>query len=227
MFNSLLFLFFLALAAAPALALWAIPGVPVQFRALLVTAVLFICSSFVIARSLKILGMNYDEIGLRLPRKETLKRDALLLVFGTSACLLWLRLYFGAFKMLLPAEYARLEALKYSGYIQFLAEWGRTGGFPGAAALCCGTLLLVAIEELAFRGVIFNYLRREHTYKEALIWSSALFTLAHLNPHNFPITFVVGLIFALLYVKSGGLVVPIFAHLAYNLSVIYFGKYLH
>ena len=213
-------------STAPALALWSAGGIPVKVRAGLVTAALFISSLLVIFKFLKKTGMNYSEIGLKPPHKETLKRDALLLVSGTLACLLWLHLYFSAFKMLLPAEYARLEALKYSGYIQFLAEWGRTGGLPGAAALCLGMLLLVAAEELAFRGMVFNLLRREYSLKGALLWSSALFTLAHLNPHNFPISFGVGLLLGLLYVKSGGLAVPISAHLAYNLAVIYLGRYM-
>lgn len=227
MFNSLLLLFFLALASAPALALWSAGGIPVKLRAVLVTATLFISSLLVIARFLKKQGMNYSEIGLKPAHKETLKRDALLLVSGTLACLLWIRLYFAAIKMLLPVEYAKLEALNYSGYIQFLAEWGRTGGLPGAAALCCGMLLLAAIEELTFRGVVFNCLRREYSLKGTMLWSSALFTLVHLTPHNFPISFVLGMVLSLLYVRTGSLAVPISAHLAYNLAVIYLGRYLH
>jgi len=84
------------------------------------------------------------------------------------------------------------------------------------AVLCCGMLLLVT-----FRGAVFNLLKRECSMK------AALFTLVHLSPHNFPISFVVGLILSLLYIKSGGLAVPISAHLAYNLVVICLGRYLH
>lgn len=227
MIQSLLLLFFLALASAPALALWSADSVPVKTRALQVTAIIFISSLFVISKFLKRLGMRYADIGASLPRAATLKKDVLLFAGGTLACVLWFCLYLGAFKALLPAAYARLEALKYSGYVQFLAEWGSTGGLAGAAALCGGMLLMAALEELTFRGVIFNLLRREHSLKGALLWSSTLFTLVHLNPHNFPISFGVGLILGLLYVKSGGLAVPVSAHLAYNLAIIYLGRYLH
>lgn len=227
MIQSLFLLFLLALASTPALALWSAGAIPVKVRALLVTVVIFISSIFVISKFLKRLDLRYGDIGVRLPQAARLKEDLLLFAGGTLACLLWFRLYLGAFKALLPTEYARIGALKYSGYIQFLTEWGRTGGLAGAAALCGGMLLMAAMEELTFRGVIFNLLRREHSLKGTLLWSSALFTLVHLNPHNFPISFGVGLILGLLYVKSGGLAVPVSAHLAYNLAVIYLGRYLH
>lgn len=211
----------------PAFALWSTESIPVKVRAILVIATLFVSSLAVISASLKRLKLSCGEIGVKMPSKAGLKKDFILLLSGIMACLLWLRLYLGAFKMLLPTEYARVDAIKYTGYMQFLYEWGRTGGFSGAVALTFSMLLLVAIEELAFRGVVFNYLKREYSFRYALLWSSALFTIAHLNPHNFPISFAVGLILALLYVKSGGLAVPVSAHLAYNLAVIYLGRHLH
>lgn len=217
----------MALASLPALAFWSAGGIPAEVRAIVVTILLFVASLLVLSWFLKRQGLSLAAIGLQPPRKDTLKRDILLLAGGTLGCLLWYYLYLGAFKALLPAEYARVAALKYSGYIQFLSEWGRTGGIIGVAALCCGMFLLAAVEELTFRGAIFNLLRREYSVKESVLWSSVLFTLVHLNPHNFPISFGVGVILALLYVKTGGLAVPITTHLAYNLSVIYLGKYLY
>jgi membrane protease YdiL (CAAX protease family) len=129
--------------------------------------------------------------------------------------------------MLWPLEYARVDALKSTGYVQFLSEWGRTGELFGTAVLWVSALLLATTEELAFRGLIFNYMRREYSFKDALIWNTILFTLAHMNPYNCPVSLVLGLVFTLLYVKSGGLVVPILAHSAYNLSLVYFGEFMH
>ncbi|MBI4655182.1 MAG: CPBP family intramembrane metalloprotease [Elusimicrobia bacterium] len=170
--------------------------------------------------------MSYSEIGIKLPQKTDLKKNVLLLFSGTLACLLWLRLYAAAFKMLLPAEYDRVASWKNTSYVQFLSEWGKTGEFSGIMALWGGILLLVIIEELAFRGLIFNYLRREYSFKKALIWNSALFALPHLHPYIVPIPFALGLIFTMLYVKSKGLMVPVLTHFAYNLSLSYFGEFI-
>jgi len=38
-------------------------------------------------------------------------------------------------------------------------------------------LIIVAGEELLYRGLIFNYIRREETETKALLWSSGLFVL--------------------------------------------------
>ena len=211
----------------PALAIWSAESIPVKLRAVMVIATLFILCLAVIAGFIKKLEMTYNEIGVRFPHKADLKQNVFLIFSGTITCLVWFWIYLGAFKILLPVEYARIDALKTTGYLQFLSEWGRVGGLCGTSALWGGMLLLVTTEELVFRGIIFNYLKREYSFKEALAWSASLFTLAHLNPHNFPVSFVLGLIFVLLYVKSGGLAVPISVHFAYNLFLIYFGKYMH
>lgn len=223
----IVFFIFLGLAALPGLAVWSVESIPIKLRAVLVTALVFLSCLGVIVTFIKKLGLSYGEIGVKMPVRADLKKNILLFLSGTLACLAWFRLYLGAFKLLLPAEYARIDALNPTGYVQFLSAWGRAGGILGTAALWGGMLLLVITEELAFRGLIFTYLKRENSFKEALVWSSILFTFAHLNPYNFPVSFVAGLIFTLLYVKSGGLAVPVSAHLAYNLSLIYLGKYIH
>lgn len=170
--------------------------------------------------------MNYSDIGVRLPKNADLKKSVFLFLSGTVVCLIWAFIYFRAFEMILPTQYNRLSALKDTGYVQFLFEWGRSGEFCGTAVLWISTLFIATTEELAFRGLIFNYLKREYSFKDALIWNTVLFTLAHLNPYNFPVSFVLGLVFTLLYVKSGGLAVPISVHFAYNLSVFYLDKFV-
>lgn len=225
--NILGFLVFWELVQLPGVAIWFSESIPPKTRVLLVTAIVSLLFFAVIANFLKKLGMEYAEIGVKLPQKSELTKYFFLLFSGTVACLLWAWGYLGVFKILLPAEYARLAVLKSTGYLQFLSDWGKAGGFYGTAALWCGMLLLVAAEELAFRGLIFNYIQRESSFNKALLWSSALFAVVHLNVYNFPVSFVLGLILTLLYVRSGGLAVPISVHLAYNLSLVYFGKYLH
>jgi len=221
------FMIFWELVQLPGIAIWFNESIPAKVKVPLVTVTISILFFAVIADFLKKTGMSYNEIGAKLPKKSDLKNNLLLLFMGSMACLLWAWIYLGVFKMLLPAEYARLAALKSTGYVQFLSDWGRAGGLYGTAALWGSMLLLATTEELAFRGLMFNYIQRESSFKKAVLWSSALFALVHLNLYNFPMSFVLGLLLTMLYVKSGGLTVPILTHFAYNLSLVYFGKFLH
>ena len=191
------------------------------------TATLFALALVVIRNFVKKLRLSYADIGWKLPGRRDLKQTSLFWVLGTSSCIVWAFLYFRAFERLLPAQYGRLTASKTTGYIQFLSEWGREGGLCGTTALWGSMLLLAAIEELTFRGIVLTSLKKEYSLKEALFWSTALFTLAHLNPYSFPVTFGLWFIFAMLYIKSGGLAAPISVHFAYNLSLVYLGKYIY
>ncbi|MCG2725817.1 MAG: CPBP family intramembrane metalloprotease [Elusimicrobia bacterium] len=224
---TIVFFIFLELAMVlPALAIWLTESIPIKIRAILLPVILFIFCLAVINKFLKISGMNYKDIGVKLPRKDEFKKNILLFFSGTLACLMWVQIYTFAFKMFLPMQYAKLLASKTTGYTQFLSDWAKTGEFYGIATLWSSLLLLTVIEELAFRGFIFNYMRRKSSLKKALLWSSVLFTFGHLNPYSFPITFVLGLVLTLLYVKSGGLAVPISVHFTYNLSVFYLDKFV-
>lgn len=212
---------------SPALAIWFVESIPIKIRTVLVTVTLFTLSLAVIHNFVKKSGLSYGEIGWKWPERRDLTKTSLFWILGTSSCILWASLYFSAFEMLFPVQYGKLAALKTTGYIQYLFEWGRAGGFYGALVLWGSILLLATIEELTFIGIVFTSLKKEFSFTAALLWSTALFTLAHLNPYSFPVTFGLGLIFSLLYVKSGGLAVPISVHFAYNLALVYLGKYIY
>jgi|ERR1700678_1926937 membrane protease YdiL (CAAX protease family) len=81
-------------------------------------------------------------------------------------------------------------------------------------------LLAVAIapvaEELAFRGYLYGVIKRYFGAVPALLLSSILFALIHLNlPSFFPL-FVLGAVFALAYELSGSLLVPMTMHASFN-----------
>ncbi|MBI4655378.1 MAG: CPBP family intramembrane metalloprotease [Elusimicrobia bacterium] len=227
MAATIIFFISFYLVSIPSILIWETESIPIKIRAVLVTAISFVLGLVVISRFLKELGMSYKEIGVKWSGKRDFARNLSLLLSGVAACLMWVFVYFSSFKLLFPAQYSKLEAMKYNGYINFLSEWGGSGEFFGVTSLWCSVLLLATIEELAFRGLIFTYIRRKYSFKKALLWSSTLFTLGHLNPYNFPVSFMLGLIFALLYVKSSGIVVPILAHFCYNLSLHYFSTLFH
>ena len=70
-------------------------------------------------------------------------------------------------------------------------------------------------EEFIFRGLLWRYVggQGKRVYVAA---SAVLFMLLHGNIVQYPYTFALGLIFALVYAKTGRLVYPIALHMAVN-----------
>lgn len=76
-------------------------------------------------------------------------------------------------------------------------------------------------EELLFRGgVQTNILERhpEQGWPVAIGLSAAIFSLAHMNPAQLPITFVLGLLLGYAYWWTGSLAAPILIHIFNNAS---------
>lgn len=84
--------------------------------------------------------------------------------------------------------------------------------------LLYGVLICVVApitEELLFRGAILNTLSRYGTVF-AVVISSLLFSLLHMNLDQIPFTFLAGLIFGFLAIKTGSTVYPILLHAINN-----------
>jgi len=82
-------------------------------------------------------------------------------------------------------------------------------------------ILIPVVEEVVFRGVMLEYFERRIGVIGGVIISSALFGLIHVSNAEslvfFPIYFTLGLILALIYVKSNkNILVPIIAHILNN-----------
>lgn len=83
-------------------------------------------------------------------------------------------------------------------------------------------LLGPVAEELCFRGAIVGgMLRRGHRPWVAVLVSSLLFGLVHFNPAQVPFATAMGLVLAVLYLRTGSLLLPILVHVVNNsLSVL-------
>ena len=84
-----------------------------------------------------------------------------------------------------------------------------------------GAILKVAIiapivEELIFRGVIMHGLMRNYSKFTAVFTSALLFALFHLNPWQFPATFILGLILGILMVRTRNIFLCILGHAINN-----------
>ena len=79
-----------------------------------------------------------------------------------------------------------------------------------------GAILAPIIEELVFRGFLFAGLRKQYQLSTATVVSGAIFGAIHLQPFAFPPLFLLGVILALLYERTGSLWAPILMHFCVN-----------
>ncbi|MYB57730.1 MAG: CPBP family intramembrane metalloprotease [Gemmatimonadetes bacterium] len=76
------------------------------------------------------------------------------------------------------------------------------------------------IEEALFRGIIVGGLLAYWSKYQAAIWSAILFGIYHLNPAQFPVAFILGLVFAWWIIQTGSLLPCILGHALNNFLAI-------
>ena len=80
-------------------------------------------------------------------------------------------------------------------------------------------IMAPVIEELIFRGVIMHGLMRNYSKFTAVFASALMFALFHLNPWQFPATFILGLLLGLLMVRTRNIYLCILGH-AFNNGLV-------
>jgi membrane protease YdiL (CAAX protease family) len=95
-------------------------------------------------------------------------------------------------------------------------------GFVNAAPIMIFAITIAGpiLEEIIFRKIIFGSLYKRFNFAVGLIISSLLFAVVHQDFKHLLIYFVMGGIFAFLYVKTNRIIVPIIAHVAMNSFVV-------
>ena len=150
-------------------------------------------------------------LALRLPPWWSWPAAALLAVLCVPP-LAWLTMLvldqFPALKQLLQ-EYAPL-----AGTLQ--SDAGRSPAF-----LILLAVLPALCEELAFRGFLLTGLRRRFRPWAAVLLSSFLYALFQMNVFQFATAFVLGVVLALVALRSGSVGPAIVFHLVYNLSTLF------
>ncbi len=76
-------------------------------------------------------------------------------------------------------------------------------------------LIPAICEEIIFRGILFHGYKKRNPLK-AMILSSLLFGVVHLNINQFLYAFVMGMIFCLMVYATGSIVSSIIAHFVFN-----------
>lgn len=86
--------------------------------------------------------------------------------------------------------------------------------FP-VGILCYGLITPIA-EEILFRGIIYNYMKRFLNVKTALVLSAAIFGLYHLNTVQMLYAFIMGCFIAYAYEYFGSFLAPVCMHIVAN-----------
>lgn len=97
------------------------------------------------------------------------------------------------------------------------------GGFTWSnyvLAMVAGAIIAPIVEELIFRGLLYQWLRSRTNVAIAVLLSGAIFGAIHMIPIAFPALFVVGVVLALAFQWSKSLWVPITLHVFQNAFVI-------
>jgi len=76
------------------------------------------------------------------------------------------------------------------------------------------------VEELMFRGYILDAINRKHGDWTAIIWSSILFGLIHIDPFVAGQAFMGGIIYGWIRVRTGSLLPSIAGHMMWNMLAL-------
>lgn len=96
----------------------------------------------------------------------------------------------------------------------FEGDYGWVGAFLKVAVVA------PVVEELIFRGLILQGFRRNYNAFVAVFMSALLFALYHLNPWQFPATFVLGLLLGWIVVRTNSIILSIIGHSINNFLVL-------
>lgn len=80
-------------------------------------------------------------------------------------------------------------------------------------------------EELLFRGYILKGLQNKHGTVVALLISTVLFAVSHVNIVSVIHAFIMGIVFGSLYIKRGSVFSCMLAHVIYNCMAMYIMNY--
>lgn len=109
------------------------------------------------------------------------------------------------------------------GVINMSAAYQEVVTMQYAAALPLGLLVngiaAPIAEEVVFRGVVFNRLKKSMNYQIALIASACIFGMYHGNGIQGTYAFVMGIVIGYCYEQFGMFLVPLAAHMISNITV--------
>jgi membrane protease YdiL (CAAX protease family) len=146
------------------------------------------------------------------------------------AFLTWLGILAAAFLMylaLMPITGNTPDALRK--ILAVATDAKRLRGQPLLAwciAIPRGCLLVPVFEELMFRGLLLDWLRKRLADRKGIAVSAVLFAVMHVYPIAMPYAFLAGLFLGWLRIRTGSTVNTLFVHTLNNLLFLGLGLWL-
>lgn len=136
----------------------------------------------------------------------------------------WVALAVFAWLIGLAASFAWVMAVDRLGW-EFLRPSDSAGRLVNSDIELWLTFLVVGVvapftEEIFFRGFALGGLRRSFGLIAGVVLSSVLFALFHIDPTIFVPTFIFGIVLAWVYVQTGSIWPPMFAHALNNSAAL-------
>ena len=91
---------------------------------------------------------------------------------------------------------------------------------PIIIEIICAGMIGPVIEELVFRGIVYNKLKEFNKPMKSIILASIIFAIFHTNAINMLYAFGVSFMFIYLYEKYKTLKAPILMHMSLNITII-------
>jgi len=110
-----------------------------------------------------------------------------------------------------------------SSHLEISAAFGKSVSgqslfYTAVIILSVGAVLPI-IEEIFFRGIVHTAFQNKKGFKTAVLVSSLVFALAHLDLTVLPILFILGAVLAYVYYKTESLLAPALMHMTNNTLV--------
>ena len=157
---------------------------------------------------LAVFVLMWRKIRTGIPQYENSKLSPLVVVLTVLACA--------------GANYALIFIISITNIMRFFPDYEEIARLLSGGSLIERILVIgfvaPAVEELLCRGIIFNRLSSWMPVWAAVLISSALFGVIHMNLFQGMYAFLIGAVFCLLYVRYRNLWVPIIGHMAFNLA---------
>lgn len=161
---------------------------------------------FIIRKIIKKINSE-ENFQLKIQYKPKLKEY----IYVILAAIAYLFIYSNTLSLLLSA----IPTSKWSEFI--FNEFGKR---PLLLIIISTSIVAPIFEEVIYRGIILEQLNRRYGMIKAIVVSSLLFGIMHLNIEQGINGFFIGMVLGFIYIKTNSLLLSIFLHLANNSLVI-------
>lgn len=153
----------------------------------------------------RVISKTADEMKLSHLKKDPVK-SYVILGFTALGAVIGMNLLISLIGLMGSSEsYQAVSEIQYSA--------------PFLLGLICYGLISPVAEELLFRGVVYNYMKKFTTMKFAIVLSAFVFSAFHGNSVQGMYSFVIGCLMAYAYDYFGSFAVPVGIHVGANVLV--------